>query len=118
MIIWEMPIRTISESNSTWHWARKNKLHHIQKEWVRIFFFKEKPIILLPCEITIVRCSPRMLDCDNLPASLKYVRDSIADGIFPGLRPGRADGKKELIWKYGQQYSKRQKVVVKFQSHI
>lgn len=117
MITWEIPIKTISESNSTWHWSRRRKLHLIQKEWIRIYFNREKPKITVPCEITIIRCSSRMLDCDNLPPSLKYIRDSIADGIFPGLRPGQADGKKELIWKYAQQYSKEQKVIVKFQPH-
>jgi hypothetical protein len=116
MITWEIPMKTISEANSTWHWSRRRKLHLVQKEWIRIYFHNEKPKIKIPCEITLIRCSPRSLDSDNLQASLKYVRDSVAAGIFPGLRPGEADGKKGMIWKYDQQFSKEQKVIIKFQS--
>jgi len=47
-----------------------------------------------------------LLDDDNLPSSLKWIRDAVAEEVFPGLRPGQADGKEGLTWAYAQRTGK------------
>jgi len=57
-------------------------------------------------EITIklIRISPRKLDAkENLPMAFKYVADAIADLIYPGLQPGRADDNYLMKWEYDQE---------------
>ena len=62
--------------------------------------------IVAPCEITLTRIGKRAMDSDNLAASLKYVRDAIAEHIFDRqkkLAPGRADGDERIEWIYKQE---------------
>jgi hypothetical protein len=85
----------------------------------------------LPCMVTLIRESPRMLDVkDNLPGALKYLRDTVArwaHGLneqviardkrgFPKFKRGSAqmtrphapDGPKDGIeWDYDQVKSRR-----------
>lgn len=56
----------------------------------------------LPAHIKLTRVAPRILDSDNLPVSMKYFRDAIADYFIPGLAPGRADSNERLTWSYDQ----------------
>ena len=56
-----------------------------------------------PCKVVITRVSPRMLDSiDNLPMSVKFVIDTVADLLIPGLKPGRADGDKRVQFQIEQ----------------
>ncbi len=57
--------------------------------------------------IKMVRLSSGVLDSDNLPASMKYLRDGIADALAPGLAPGRADGLGRFSWTYNQRKNRR-----------
>jgi hypothetical protein len=50
--------------------------------------------------VTLVSLRHRLLDVDNLAGSTKSLQDSIADYLFPGLPPGRADGLCD--WSYHQ----------------
>jgi hypothetical protein len=50
--------------------------------------------------VTLVSLRHRLLDPDNLAGSTKSLQDSIADYLFPGLPPGRADGLCD--WDYYQ----------------
>jgi hypothetical protein len=103
IINWQLPIKTASESNCSEHYHVKTKRHILQKRWVKTAFKKEKPKINLPCKITLTRIAPRSLDShDNLPMSLKWVADAIAENIIPGKAAGRADDSKELTWEYRQ----------------
>lgn len=102
MISWLLPIKTVSENNSTEHWRKKHARHKIQKNYIRMQFLIERPQIMLPCTITLTRIAPRALDSDNLQGSLKWIRDSIADNIIEGLSPGRADSDPRLTWIYAQ----------------
>lgn len=113
-IEWIIPTKTVSEANSREHWTKKKKRNDIQKSWVRLFFNKHKPEIGLPCKITLTRLGKKLLDDDNLPVSMKYLRDAIADHIFPGQAPGRADGDKRLTWVYFQALSKKTGVKIQF----
>lgn len=63
-------------------------------------------MVNLPATIVLTRLAPKHLDVhDNLPISLKWVSDAIADCIIPGLAKGQADSK--LSWKYNQVKSKQ-----------
>ena len=97
-----IPIRTVSESNLSEHWAKKGKRHKQQKTVTRLWmnqalsdqtslnnleYMQEHPLILV-----ITRLAPRSLDGhDNLAMSLKWVTDAICECFVPGLAIGRAD---------------------------
>lgn len=111
--IFEIPVKTVSEANSSEHWVKKANRHKIQK-WVVKKVFKDNDFkFQLPVVITLTRIAPNFLDKeDNLPMSQKYIKDYIADQLIPGKAPGRADDSKEITWKYDQKKGKvRQNIV-------
>jgi len=116
MISWILPIKTVSEINSSEHWSKKSKRHKIQQFFVRYLFSRESNKIELPCTIRLTRLSPRLLDDDNLPTSMKYVRDEISEILIPEKvgwyktrtgklkkLKGRADDDPRILWKYSQE---------------
>jgi hypothetical protein len=57
----------------------------------------------LPCIIKLTRIAPRFLDeGDNLPSSLKNVRDYVCSLLIPGKKIGRADSDKRIQVSYDQ----------------
>jgi hypothetical protein len=60
----------------------------------------------LPCHIVLTRIGKKKLDSDNLPMSMKWVRDAVADQLIPGLLPGRADDDSRITWDYAQEIAK------------
>lgn len=123
LVTWILPIKTISEANTSEHWTKKAKRRKQQAFLVRYMFNRETTKIELPCDITLTRLAPRMLDPDNLPCSMKSVQDEIADilvpekggwyrtkkGVVKRIR-GHADGDPRLTWHYGQEKWKTQAV--------
>lgn len=127
IVTWQLPIKTASEANrisktvvkkyklrdgtelkikkrKAESWREANRRHQEQKEKVRAKFLEETPLIAIPCSIVLTRIAPRSLDDDdNLPTSLKYVRDQVAAEITGDYRPGRADGDKRIKWQYKQE---------------
>lgn len=95
-----LPIQTVSESNSREHWATKYARAKKQKRVVHWLF--NPPPLPPKCTIRLTRVAKRRMDGDNLQASLKYVRDAVAEKLRPGLAPGRADGELDLVWEYAQ----------------
>jgi hypothetical protein len=101
---WNLQLKVVSEANISEHWSKAHKRHKIQKRVIRYFMgdislYKDIPVI-----IKLIRISPRKLDeKDNLPMSFKYVADAIADLIYPGLQPGRADDNDLMHWEYAQE---------------
>lgn len=115
-IFWEvfLPIKTVSEANCSDHFIVKSKRHKMQKKWIRLAYMRDKPILPKKATISITRIAPKTLDADdNLPMALKYVKDYIADLIFPGLAAGRADDSKDLTWVYSQEKGKTREYGVK-----
>jgi len=100
-----MKIRTVSESNCVEGWRKRHKRHKDQKELVWSYLINEIKQIPLPCHVLLER-EGRMLDDDNLPPSMKYIRDQIADMLVPGLAPGRADNDPRITWHYRQRQVK------------
>jgi len=108
MLIIKIPLKTVSEANtSSEHWTKKHKRHKKQKLVVQTFLRPHKENIHLPCHITLTRIAPRKLDKDeNLPMSFKYIKDYICDFITPGLQAGRADENPDLSFSFGQEKGK------------
>jgi len=101
-----LPIPSITP-NKQEHWGKACKRKKAQRYWILYFFSFHKEPILLPCTVTLTRTGPRFLDKeDNLPMSLKFIKDSIADKLIPGLAPGRADDDPRLEWIYKQEKGK------------
>jgi hypothetical protein len=106
----EIPIRTVSEANSSEHWTKKHARKKQQRK-ICTFYLKStsrvSEKIELPCLITLTRISPRFLDTgDNLPCSFKHMRDVIAELITGDTRPGLADSDDRLTWEYKQEKGK------------
>ena len=106
-MIREFVMTEIKSVNTTasWHWRKRKMLVDLQKWSVKsVLEGKELPY---PCKVDLVRHGSRLMDEDNLYASLKSIRDAIADKIKPGLRPGVADGDIGIEWTYSQAKCKR-----------
>jgi len=106
MIILSIPVKTVSESNDHSHWTSKHKRHRIQKQAIWSAFKEGNVQVSTPCHIKLTRLAPGTLDSDNLSSALKFVRDTVASQIIPGLAPGRADDDKLITWDYSQEKNK------------
>ena len=116
-IIWELPLKTVSESNRSEHWSVSSKRHRTQQFFIRSVFRREAREIPLPCEIKLVRVSMRFLDEeDNLPMAFKWIKDELGALIFPekvvtyqtkngkyAKNKGHADSDPRIIWVYAQE---------------
>jgi len=109
-----LDILTVSENNSREHWRVRHSRTSSQKEQIRAALNKHGPEKFFPCHIHMRRLSPGTMDDDNLPGSMKYIRDAIADYIIPGQLPGRADGDPRLSWSYSQQKTSNKGVCITF----
>lgn len=119
-IKWELPLKTVSESNTSEHWTMKSKRHKQQQFFIRSLFSHEAQTIPIPCEIKLTRISPRFLDCEeNLPMAFKWIKDEIGACLFPKKvvtyqkkgggyvrNKGHADSDPRVTWKYAQEKGK------------
>lgn len=100
-----IPIR-LDSVNKKSHWAtgyKKNKrLAFAIQAYLKVIPYRVPYSAILPCQITLTRISPRSLDQDNLIASFKHTRDTIAGYLIPGLQAGRADSDERIQWNYDQ----------------
>jgi hypothetical protein len=55
-----------------------------------------------PVHIKLSRCEAKLLDDDNLPMSMKWITDQIADYFYPNLAKGQADSQKGISFEYKQ----------------
>ncbi len=105
-----VPIITKSEANISEHWSKKRKRVCAQKTEIFYALFNSK--IETPCTIHLIRQGGRIMDCDNLVSSFKYIRDAIAEKIHPGLAIGRADDDKNIKWEYSQSENKPKGILI------
>ena len=116
---WTLPIKTVSEANSSEHWRVKAHRHKQQQHFIALSFALYADKIQLPCTITLTRLAPRTLDTDNLQSAFKYIRDELSDLILPDKKKaytdkygrlkflkGRADDDTRITWVYCQEKSK------------
>lgn len=105
MISLKIPIK-VQSPNTMEHWrqrATRNKKHAALIKLQLSTAQEAKSTIDFPCVVTLTRLAPRLFDEDNLIFSMKSYRDTVADYLIPGLKPGRADGDKRITWIYKQQ---------------
>ena len=116
VVSWQLPIKTASESNSSEHWTKKAKRHRMQKNRIKQEFCISKPNVPLPCHVYLTRIAPRSLDeGDNLPNSMKYVRDAISECLTNTTLAGRADGDERIKWNYSQEKGKAREYAVRIE---
>ncbi len=118
MIIWTLPLKTVSEANCSEHWSKKSKRHRQQQFFIRSLFSHEASEIKLPCSVKLIRISPRILDDDNLRSAFKWIRDEIAECLFPEKKKvaiirgkvvilkGFNDSDSRITWLYDQEKGK------------
>lgn len=130
-ITWELPLKTISESNRSEHWTKSSKRHRLQQFFIRALFNQETKEIPIPCTVTMTRIGPRFLDCeDNLPMAFKWIKDEIGACLFPekvvsykkksgiyARNKGHADSDERVKWKYSQEKSPRHGIRIEFDSN-
>jgi hypothetical protein len=95
-ITFEVPLRTVSGMNVREHWSLRAKRVKAER---RATAYRTPPSLksLGPfLQITLTRRSPRPLDSDNLPGSMKGVRDQLAASL------GIDDRSKLVRWNYEQ----------------
>ena len=115
MISFKIPLKTVSEANSSEHWTLKRNRHKEQQFLVREAYYKYVKIINFSAVITLTRLSPRLLDDDNLVSAFKWIRDELSECIFPSndfcinkigrafFVKGRKDADPRLKWIYKQE---------------
>lgn len=124
-VSWTILIKTVSEANSSEHWTKKAKRHKKQQFFVKASCQKHLPSPFLPCNVHLIRLSPRLLDDDNLRSALKYVRDEISEYLIkPNFKDyvsksgkrvklkGRCDSDPRITWTYDQKKNPIQAVEV------
>lgn len=100
MILVHLPIRTVSAMNTREHWGARSRrarqhrdLAHLSLARHAKGLSKRYPRMV----VTLCRVGIRQgLDGDNLQASLKAVRDGVADAL------GIDDGSDRIEWRYAQ----------------
>jgi hypothetical protein len=127
-IVWEIPLKTVSEANCSEHWTISSKRHRQQQFFVRALFHGLDRDVSIPCKITLTRLNSRGLDDDNLVSAFKFLRDEVSECIFPEKRmhyikngkaraiKGRADSDPRIKWEYAQEKSKKMGVRIEIES--
>lgn len=120
-ITFEVPIRTISEANSSEHWTDSSRRHQGQQLFTRLAYHQNVKELQFPCVIQLTRLAPRGLDCEeNLPMAFKWIKDELGACMFPDkvatyiskkgivkTNKGHADSDPRVKWEYGQEKAKR-----------
>ncbi len=93
-----VPVQIVSEPNRRDHWSVKRKRAKGQRDTAR-WAMKEIESVRprLPVHVKLTRIGLRLMDDDNLAASLKAVRDGIADEYMTDDSPGAP-----ITWEYAQ----------------
>lgn len=93
-----IPLRIESVANLREHWAKRanRAKQHRTLAWAELRAVDPGRKLLGKVCVTLTRIAPRALDDDNLRASLKHVRDGVADWL------GVDDRSPLVEWRYGQ----------------
>lgn len=106
-----IPMRLVSVANMREHWATKATRAKSQRilAWAELKAADKAPRLLGPVIVTMTRIAPRSLDDDNLRASLKAVRDGVADWLQVN------DNDSRVRWEYGQERGKPKTYAVRIE---
>lgn len=109
-----IPIKIQSEGNKNEHWSLKQARRKVISNAIK--YMLRELIISPPCTVILTRIAPRFLDEeDNLRTALKWSKDCVADRLIPDLAPGRADGSKEIKWRFQQEKGKVREYALKIE---
>jgi hypothetical protein len=91
-------LRTVNTQNVREHWAKRaaRAKQHRTQAWAELRAADTAPRLLGPVVVTLTRIAPRKMDDDGAIASLKAVRDGVADWL------GVDDGSHLITWRYAQ----------------
>ena len=109
IFIVDLPLHTVSESNTRGHWAQRAKRAKSARGLAQLQLRSSlgpRPLDL-PLVVTLTRVSPRGLDDDNLRGALKAVRDGVADYLAIDDRDPR------VTWAYSQERGPRKTHLVR-----
>lgn len=97
-IVFDAPIKTVSEANRRDHWAVKSRRRQEQQQTVTGMLMNalQGRKVQLPCVVKLTRVGPKVMDDDNLAGSFKGVRDAIARKL------GIDDGDPRIKFEYEQ----------------
>ena len=96
----EIPVKTVSESNQREHWAAKHRRTKALRETAAMFSGQWRS--KAPKRIKAIRMTRvtgkrgKMLDVGNLAVALKAVQDGLCDAL------GIDDGDARIEWTYDQ----------------
>jgi hypothetical protein len=95
-----LPVHTVSTLNAREHWAKRARRAAEHRALACMVVKPRARAVALPVRVTLTRVAPRELDGDNLQASLKNVRDGVADAF------GVDDCTPQVEWSYRQERGK------------
>lgn len=100
-VIFAIPVRTYSESNTRSHWAAKAKRAR-QQRMLSLLVSRQAlaELSIQVSSITLTRVGGRRLDVGNLAVALKAVQDGLCDAL------GVSDGDSDICWEYRQRLSR------------
>jgi len=106
-----LPIRLISEMNTSEHWSKYQKRNKAQQEEVKVEWYRltRNASLPLPCRISLTRIGQKRLDPGNLEASFKHVQDAICYCL------GVDDGDGRVAFEYGQEATGRREYGVRIE---
>lgn len=99
-IRFDLPLRTVSLANEHAHWRARQSRAKAERKATKYVWISKNERWLQPGEtawVHLTRVGPRALDSDNLPPSLKSVRDQLAEGL------GLDDRDPRITWVYSQE---------------
>lgn len=93
----ELPLRTKSLANEHSHWRVRAARAKAERLTTRVVLGRMVPLEPEECAlVTLTRIAPRDLDSDNLPPSMKSIRDELAACL------GLDDRSPRIVWHYQQ----------------
>lgn len=106
-ITWMVPVQTATTSQAKGHWKPRSKRAKEQRA-ASLWSAKAAGLRTIPRIVRLTRIAPGSLDSDNLPASMKHVRDGIADALETddSERAG-------IVWTYAQEQGKAREYAVR-----
>lgn len=97
-LVFDAPIKVISEANCRDHWAVKSKRRQKQQQDITAMMMNALGgrKVELPCVVRLTRVGPKKLDDDNWANGAKGIRDAIARKL------GVDDGDPRIKFEYEQ----------------
>lgn len=97
-VVFDAPIRIISEANDRSHWAVKSRRRRAQQQEMDVMLLNalQGRKVALPCTVKLTRVGPKKMDDDNWINGAKGIRDAIA------RRLGIDDGDPRIKFEYEQ----------------